>query len=504
MKIETKTLEDHQVELTVEVDPEPFEEAKQRAARRLAKRVKIPGFRPGKAPYPVVVRHLGEPAIIEEAIELLVNDIYPQVIKEAQIEPYSMGSLEDIPSLNPPTFKFLVPLKAQVELGDYHSIRLPYELKPVTDEDIEEVLMNLRERQALIEPVDRPAQEGDLVRISLSAERQNPAEGVDPVVINEHSHSVIILAEGADDSDEYPFPGFSRHLIGMSAGEQKTVHHTYPDDAMEELRDALVSFHITVNQVNQRSLPELDDEFAKSVGDYENMQDLRAAIREDLEQHAEDEYNEEYSEKVLEEVIKISTIKYPPQMLENEIDTVINRLENNLAAQQLDLDLYLKYRQMDQEGLREEVKPVAIKRLEKTLTLLELSHREEINIERDELQSETSRTLDKLSYFMDEKEFRRMLRTENSRAGLVSNIMIDMIVEKTQARLRNIARGMAENKSAEESASEPETQPALPESIPTDTESELIAEDELESTELTSQPTIDENLSNDKPEQLSD
>ena len=496
MKIETKTLEDHQVELTVEVDPELFEEAKQRAARRLAKRVKIPGFRPGKAPYPVIVRHLGEPAIIEEAIELLANDIYPQVIKEAQIEPYTMGSLEDIPSLDPPTFKFLVPLKAQVELGDYRSIRLPYELKPVTDEEIDEVLNNLRERQALIGPVDRPAQEGDLVRIRLSAEKQNPAEGVDPIVIKDHSHTVIILAEDADDSDEYPFPGFSRHLIGMSAGEQKTVIHTYPDDAAEQLRGAMVAFNITLNQVNQRTLPELDDEFAKSVGDYENLDELRAAIRKDLEQYTQDEYNEEYTEKILEEVVKTSTIKYPPQMLEQEIETVIHRLENRLADQNLDLDLYLKSRQMDLDGLREEAKPVAVSRLESTLTLLELAHKEEINVEKDELQSETSRTLNLLSNYMEEKNFRQMLRSEDSRASLVSNLMMDMIIEKTQARLRDIARGLVENTPAETELLSTPTEATSAES-----EAEPLPEEPVGTTEHPSPPILPETLSEDKPEE---
>lgn len=498
MKIETKTLEDHQVELTVEVDPQPFEEAKQRAARRLAKRVKIPGFRPGKAPYPVVVRHLGEPAIVEEAIELLVNEIYPQVIKEAQIEPYSLGELEDIPSLDPLTFKFIVPLKAQVELGDYRSIRIPYELEPVTDKDVESVLNNLRERQALIEPVQRPAQEGDLVRLRLKAERLDAAEGVDPILIKDQPLAIVIDPEDADTTDEYPFPGFSRHLIGMSTDEEKTLTYTYPEDfATENLRGASASFTIRVNQVNQRSLPDLDDEFAKSVGDYDTLDDLRDAIRKDLEKVKQKEYDEEYSDKVLDEIVKMSSIKFPPQMLEREVETVINRLENNLAASNLDLDLYLKTRQIDMEGLKEEAKPIALTRLQRTLTLIELSEKENINVEADELQSETSRTLGDLAYYMQEKELKNMLKTEDSRQSFVSNIMMDMIVEKTMERLRDIARGIAGTDGKE---SESETQDSTtPQESSTSVEVQSIPEDNPQPSEVNSQPIFVDNSPEENP-----
>ena len=175
MKLTTLPLEDHQVKLTVEVEPKPFEDAKQRAARKLARQVKIPGFRPGKAPYPVIVRHLGEAAILEEAIEILVDDIYPQAIKEAEIVPYGPGALEKIVQMDPPVFEFVVPLKAVVEVGDYLSIRLPYDLPEITDDKVEEIITSLQDRQALIEPVERPAHEGDLLRVQVEIAADGPA-----------------------------------------------------------------------------------------------------------------------------------------------------------------------------------------------------------------------------------------------------------------------------------------------------------------------------------------
>ena len=173
MKIETQFLEDHQAKLIVEVEPEQMEEMKRRAALKLSRRVKIPGFRPGKAPYPVIVRTIGDATIAEEALELLVEDIYPKVIKEAEIEPYGPGKLEKVASMEPLTLEFVIPLDAKVTLGDYRSMRKSYEPKPVTDQDVEDAIKELQERQALVEPVERAAEEGDVVTVRLSGERKD-------------------------------------------------------------------------------------------------------------------------------------------------------------------------------------------------------------------------------------------------------------------------------------------------------------------------------------------
>jgi len=487
LKIDSQPLEDHQVKLTVEVDPQPFESAKQRAARKLARQVKIPGFRPGKAPYPVIVRHIGEPAIIEEAVDILITDIYPEVIKGADIHPYGPGSLENIVKLDPPTFEFVIPLRAEVTLGDYHSIRMPYELEEIKPEQVDEVVKNLQERQAVIEPVDRSAQEGDLVRIQLRADRVEPAEGQPAALINDRPLPVVISAEGSDGPSAWPFPGFSRRLIGAVAGQQLDFTYTYTEDTdMDNLRGVEAHFYMTVEQVNSRVVPALDDEFAKSVGDYANMDELREAIRQNLVKHAQDEYNAEYDDKVIQQVIERSTIKYPPQMLDQEVETVIHRLENNLAQQRLDLDLYLKTRQLDMDGLKEEAKPVAEERLKRSLTLMEIAEAEKIVVKPDELESETNRTLGELSYMMQEKDFRSMLRDTGSRTNLVSNIMVDMLISRTQERLRDIARGIeivSEPDSAEEG--EPGVEPDVPDSTPVDLEASVETTAEAAAAEST-------------------
>ena len=139
MKIETQPRDDHQITIIAEFDLETLERFKHRAARKLSNQVRIPGFRPGKAPYDLILRTVGEPAVVEEAVEMLVDDQYPEVLKEASIEPSGSGSLEEVVNLDPPTFKFIVPLRPEVTLGDYRALRKPYSPEAVEDADIDRV-----------------------------------------------------------------------------------------------------------------------------------------------------------------------------------------------------------------------------------------------------------------------------------------------------------------------------------------------------------------------------
>jgi trigger factor len=442
LKIEQIPQEDHQVKLVVEFESTQFEEYKQRAARQLARRVKIPGFRPGKAPYPIIVRNVGEPAIVDEAIELLIDDQYPKVIEESGVNPYGPGSLDKIESLDPLKLEFLVPLQATIELGDYQSVRVPYEPQPVPETEIDEMLVRLRDQNAVSEPVDRPAQEGDSVYIRLSGTRQS-ADGETAPLISETTVPVIIEPADKDASNEWPYPGFSRELIGLSKGEGKTIQYTYPEDSTyENLRGVKAEFTLQVEEVKSHVLPELNDDFARTVSEFNTLEELREEIRQDLAEMQLRNYHAEYDDKVLEEVAKISTIKYPARMLEHEIDDIISRLKDRLAQQRMDFDLYLKSRGIDEAALREEYKPVALTRLQKSLALIELSMKENIEVKPEELQDEAIKAIDQLNRSLPAAEARK-LNQRKVFSGLVGDIMADMIARRTTERLREIASGGA-------------------------------------------------------------
>jgi trigger factor len=444
LKIETETLDNHQVKLVVEADPDQLEVAKRKAARQIAKRIKIPGFRPGKAPYNVIERQVGEEAILDDAIEQLAQDLYPQALDEAGIKPYGPGTLEKIPSTDPPQFEFMVPLQAEVELGDYQSIRIPYEPDDVSEDEIEQTLKNIQDQQAVVEQVERSAEESDLVRIVLSGERLDSEEGQDPTLIRERTLPVIIEPEDADTTSEWPFPGFSRELLGTSADGEKIIEHVFSDDSpYESLRGTKARFNIKVEQVSSRTLPDLDDEFAISVSDFDTIEEFNNEVREELEASHKESYNREYDEQVIQQIIDQSSLKYPPQMVDHELEHLIADLEGRLAQQGLDLDTYLKINQQTEEELKAEMRETAEARLRRSLVIFELARKEDIQVPENEVQTETINTLDALSRSIPQDELRK-LTSRDQIQNLVSNIMTDMLVHKTIEHIRAIA---SDNKS---------------------------------------------------------
>ena len=508
MKIETTPLENQQVRLKVEVDPAQLEAAKRRAARHISEHSKIPGFRPGKAPYNIVQRFAGETAILEEAMELLVQDVYPKVIEESKIKPYGPGKLENIVNQEPPTFEFLVPLDAEVELGDYKVIRLRYKLKAITDKDVNKVLEDLHQQQAVIEPVERPAWEGDQVGIQLSAERKNVKDGENPALIRERSVTIVIKSEDTPDDDEsgqeWPFPGFSRHLLGLSAGDEKTVTYIFPEDSSFELfRGQDAEYKIKVENVKSRTLPELNDEVAKAQGEFETLDALKAGIRQRLELNTQQEYDRKYDEKIFAKLLKMSQIKYPPQMLEQEIDTAMRQLENRLGQQNMDMETYLKTRKMDREALRKELSPMAEDRMKRFLLIYEIARSEDIQISPEEVQQETIRTMGTLTSGMTPKQARR-LATRDMVNNLASNIMVDKLVGNTMERLRRFARGeFATEPDAAKKKTAPKKKAAAKKSTSKKTASKKIPEAEAVSENQaagTSQPVAEPTAQETAPE----
>ncbi len=452
MKIDSQLLEDHQVKVTVEFDAEPFENAKRRAARQIAKRTKIPGFRPGKAPYRIILRHVGEEVIIDRGVEILIKDSYPKIIEQAEIEPNSPGHLKDIASTDPLILEFVIPLAAEVELGDYHAIKIPYEPEEISEQDVNNALQDLRESQAIDEPADRPAQNGDRVFLRLSGNRkqssilkieEDHSLEEDLVVIKERNQSIVISSN--DDENEWPFPGFSQELIGLRSDDQKTLSHTYTEDSnFESLRGATVEFNLIINEVKTHTLPDIDDEFAQSLDDFKTLEELRERIQENLEHQRKETYDSGYDDRILSELIEQSTLKYPPQMLEEEIKVVMKGLERRLLDQNIDMETYLLTQGMEEENLRSEAEPVAESRLKQSLVLFKIASEEDIQLDKEELETETKRTIDAMSRYMSDSD-KRKFTTSDMFTNLADNVEAEMKIDQSLEFLRKIAKGEFDN-----------------------------------------------------------
>ena len=431
LKIETQTNDDRTLKMTVEVPDERIKPALQSAARQLSKRYPIPGFRPGKAPYEHVLRQFGERALYDVAMDDLGQKVYEEALDQEKIEAYGPGALEDM-QLKPLVLKFTVPLKPEVDMGDYHALRVPYEAPTVADDEVQRVMETLRERQAILEPVERPAALGDVATLDISAFLN---EGLNPSDFLMTDKDVAVQL---DEQTDWPMPGFVPHIVGMTPGAAQKFDLSFAADyANESLRGQLAHFEVTVKEVKSRSLPEWNDDLAKEVGEFQTLDELRARVRADLQQQAERAAEREYSDKVLSQLVEQTQVKYPPVLLEQEIDDLLGDLDNRLREQKLTLDDYLKIEGKTREQLRDENRPRAEARLKRALVLGRIVEHENLDIQPEEVASE----IDRMSTALGEQATRvaGFLNTDRARQSLT----IDLLTSKAIQRLAAIARGEA-------------------------------------------------------------
>ncbi len=388
LKIEKIVEENHEAKLVVEIDPDLMDKYKRRAARKISERGKIAGFRPGKAPYEMVVRNYGEQAIVEQAVDFLIEAEYSKILEEADVKPGAAGSLESIDSLEPPKFTFRVPLAPEVDLGDIHSIRMTYEWSAPDEPAVDAAIEDLRQMYATTENVEREAQEADYVVVDLKS---------DTAELNRTGFAAIVRKEERDT--EWPYNGFARELIGLKPGDAKTIKHTFPADwEVEELREKETEMEVTVKTVRAVTLPELNDDFARTAGAGETLDELRAAVTKDVENRSKAEYDDKYFIDLIEKIKEGATFKYHQHSLDHEGEHVLEDLSQRLTQQSMDLETYFKLRNTTREQfVEDDVKPVAKKRFERSLILDEIVRSEKIQVDNESLDAEFNQTLSTLA-----------------------------------------------------------------------------------------------------------
>jgi trigger factor len=442
LKIEQTYLEDHQLEVTVEAEQELFEKAKHLAAKEMAKGKKIPGYRPGKAPYQLIVNHFGEGAIVDHAIEHFLDDVYPKIIEEVDYEPYGPGRVKEIKSLEPPTFVFNIPLQPEVKLGDYKEIRLPLERSAVSNDEVDKILERMRSQQASVEPVEHTAEVGNLVDTSLDCiAADSDPENEDNYLLKKQPLPVMIKAKDEDESKEWPFPGFSRQLLGVSGGDSLELTHEFSDDESvdEDYRGKEVLYKVSVEGIRERILPELDDDFVKTVSDLEKLDDFKVEILKELEAQKEIDEENTYVNQILETILEDAEVKFPPQMVENEIEGEVQELEARLKSQGMDLEMYLGIQNIKEEDLREQIKPAAEKRITQGLIIGKISENEDFDISPEEITGEYQTVLS--DYFGEDENARTEYMKSGDSMALLNRISSQYITRKTLDFLKAVAQG---------------------------------------------------------------
>lgn len=424
---------ERQLNVTVEVPEERVQAEMRRKARQLAREVRIPGFRRGKVPYNILVQRVGATALRAEATEEMLESILTETLEELDEEPYRQPTLDDM-ELEPLVLKMTIPLEPKVVLGDYRSIRKEIEPVEITDEALEEALEQMRARRQVLEEVDRPAEEGDMV--TLSGEGKVIDEEED-VIWQEHESDVVL-----DPRRTFPGIPFVENIVGMSAGEEKVFRFAFPDDYdEEELVGKEAEFEIMVERVQSRELPEWSDELAQEEGDYETFEELKASLRDELQEQAERQARSDLLDEVLEEMVDEAEIVYPPAAVEFELDNTLETYREQVTRSGWQWDDYLKLQSETEETLRENWRESAGKRVSRGLVLRSFIENEKLSVSSDDVDAEIDKRVS--SFKSDDETFREQLRaafTQGQGYEMMSN---DIMMEKVNERVQEIVTGNA-------------------------------------------------------------
>ena len=419
-------------------DEEPF---LNRSFRRVANRVRIPGFRPGKAPRSVIESHLGREALVHEALEFMIPESLDQVLKDEDIQAFMEPQLEVL-DMAPVSYKAVIPLEPVVELGEFKAIRLEREPVEVTDDQVDHVLEDLRFEAAPWEPVERPLVFGDLVTMNV----KGTIEGEE--VIDDDGIDFIPQMD-----NNLPFPGFSVYLEGMSEGQSKEFTLDVPDDyPQENYAGKECRFNVEVLALKEKNLADLDDEFAKGVREgFESLEALTDHVRQRLNDEGEAAETRRLEQSSLDELKKLAKIEASELVYRRELDMMYEERERSLRNQRMDMDLYLSYVGQTEEELREQMKPQAQERLNTMLILRKVADIENITIEEDDVEAEIDNLISSAGG-ESEAAMKQALNTENAKESIRSSLMN----RKIMARLVELVQGEAAPIPAAEATTEPE------------------------------------------------
>ncbi len=418
---------DHQLDLEIKLGPERTEQALQRAVRLVSQKARIPGFRPGKAPSHTVLRMFGREAVLGELLDDLGQEVYRETLEVEQIEPYGRADLTDM-TPDPPTFKLTIPLQPTAQLADdYRSLRLETPAVTVTDADIDAIIEQDREQRATWQPVERPAAIGDVVVMDIKG-------AVAETSIMDNSDWELTLKE-----ESGWLPGFDAVFVGLAAGEEKDFTLTYPEDSTSRFKGQEATFHATVKTVKAKVKPELTDEFAKSLGEYEDLADLRARLLDGLTKQRTTEAENKLHDAAIDALVEKATIAYPPQAVDAQVEGLEHDLGHRLQEIGYSLQDYFRLQGKTVEQYRVEIRPGAEKRLKGQLILAEFARREGLQVSAEETQAEYERVLSRAQTPEQVESLQKLFDNDAGRFMLRQ----DVLTEKTLARLRAVVTGQA-------------------------------------------------------------
>ncbi len=425
-----ESIENNKVKLEIEVAAPDVDTALAKAYRQVVKKVNLPGFRKGKVPRRILESRFGPEILHEEALELLVPPAYDEAMEEADIDPIGHPDFElvQIEEGKPLLFYAVIEVLPEVDLGEYLGIKAEQEEVVIDDIQVDHHLYMLREQNARLVPREEgPIKEGDLVMIDFKGY-------VDDVAFEGGEAENYSLEIGSNSF----IPGFEQQLIGVAAGEETEVKVTFPDNYRKDDiagKDAI--FKVKVNQIKEKELPELDDEFVQEVSEFETLEAMKTDLKEKLQKNAEDKSISNLEEQLIEKVSALSKVEPPKTLVDRQIDRMIGDLESYLRYQGMSLDQFIEMSGKSREDMREDKREEATERAKANLVLDAIAKKEGITADDSEIEAKIAEIAE--SYNDDPERIKTILENQGRIPVMMEEIrirkVIDLLVEKADIKL---------------------------------------------------------------------
>lgn len=418
MKANWEKIEKNRGVLTIEVEADKVAAALDKAFKKVVAKVNVPGFRKGKVPRAIFERRFGVESLYQDALDILLPEAYMKAVQETGIEPVDRPEVDIEQMAKGKELKFTakVTVKPEVALGDYKGIEVPVQSVEVTEEDVENELKQLQNRHAeLIVLEEGTAQNGDIVIIDFEGYLNGePFEGGK---MEKHS---LELGSGSF------IPGFEDQVIGMQKGELKEINVTFPENYhVEELKGQPAVFKIKLHDIKRKKLPELDDEFAKDVSEFDTLEEFKKDIVKRLQERKEREAKRETENLVVQKAAEAAEIDIPNAMIETEVEQMLSDFANRLKMQGMTLELYYQFSGLKEEDLKNQMRGDAEKRVRQNLVLEAIAKAENIEATDAEINEELEKMAKQYQRSADE------LRSILEANGNLNSLKNDLVVRKT-------------------------------------------------------------------------
>lgn len=416
MSVQVETLEKSMAKLTIEVSAEEFETALDKAYKKNKNKISLPGFRKGKAPRAMIEKMYGTGVFYEDAANDLIPDAYESAAKESKLEIVAQPSIDvtQIEKGKPFIFTATVAVKPEVTLGEYKGIEVEKKTAEVTDEELQAEIDKVRESNSrMITVDDRAVQDGDITTIDfegfVDGEPFEGGKGEDyPLTIGSHSF----------------IDNFEEQLIGKNIGEETEVNVTFPEQYQaEELQGKPAVFKVTIKEIKVKELPELDDDFAQDVSEFDTVDEYKEDLKKKLLENKEAALKREKEEDVVGKIIENATMEIPDPMVDTQVRQMVQEFSQRIQSQGLSLQQYMQFTGMTPESLTNELQPQALKRIQSRLVLEAVAAAENIETSDEDLEKELEKMAE--MYQMEADKLKELVGEEEKK-----QIALDLAVQK--------------------------------------------------------------------------